>query len=89
MKESSEFAKALAEITVAFAVKAKAELQQQRLLQYRMDNGKYDRTMLEHTDARVDPALDKWLEQLLIDAALERKDEASFLALTEPLVKGW
>ncbi len=90
MKESSEFAKTLAGLLCTAAIKAKMEYQYQVLAQYRLDNGKYDRCGIENIPTyKPNAQLDEWLQELLIDAALEKGDKATFDYLTEPVLENF
>ncbi len=90
MMESSDFAKKLAELVCLAALRAKMEYQYEQLAQHRMDNGKYDRRGIEHISAyQANAQLDGWLQGLLVDAALEKRDKVAFDRLTEPLLEGW
>lgn len=56
----------------------------------RLDNGKYDRGCLENSeDYQSSVQLDEWLRELLVDAALEKGDKATFDSLTEPVLENF
>lgn len=84
--ESSELAKMLARIASAAILSARfAEARQQyeRFESCKLDNGKYDRRKIEDIEGyQPSQELDTWLDELLIDAALDKRDKATFEHLT-------
>ncbi|MEC1178517.1 IDEAL domain-containing protein [Metasolibacillus meyeri] len=86
--ESSEFAKILAKIAGAAIIAAgrsyeEARRQYEAFEACKLEDGKYDRRKIEHIEGYEPPQeLDLWLDELLIDAALDKRDKATFEHLT-------
>lgn len=96
--EASSFSQFLAKMmceAALGAIQAEKKRREELEASFRLEGGlkgakvKYDRAKLEYVARVENVALDEWLNQVLIDAALERGDEVMFLALTEPMVEGW
>lgn len=86
MMDSREYVRALVGLQFQSALKAKRE----QILERSKDQaGKYDRALLEHALHKPNPQLDEWLQGLLVDAALEKRDKVAFDRLTESLLEGW
>lgn len=84
---NSEFAKILAQIAVvAINTGRSYEEARQRYEAFeacKLGDGKYDRRKIENIEGYKPPqGLDTWLDNLLIDAALDNRDKATFEHLT-------
>lgn len=92
---SSEFGRMMAELlcrSMMDVLNRAAEqkmLHEQMLEEHRQKTGKYNRAMLEDVNREHNPELEDFLSTVLIDASLERRDQASFEKLTGHYLKGW
>ncbi|KYG90329.1 hypothetical protein A0U40_18585 [[Bacillus] sp. KCTC 13219] len=84
--ESSELAKMLARIASAAILNARcvtARQQYERFESCKLEDGKYDRGKVESIEGyQPSVELDTWLDNLLIDTALDKRDKETFEHLT-------
>lgn len=65
------------------------EKHEEMLEKSKQETGKYDRNLIEFALYKPNKELDDWLNELLIDFALEKGDRAAFKELTTPPLEGW
>ena len=91
--EASSFSRFLAKSmceSLYMALHEESIRREQALEDARLETGKYDRAQLEHIENYQGNAeLDEWLEALLIDASLDKRDQAAFKCLTAQPLEGW